>query len=703
MSMTHHFESLGLSSFRCRIDAQHIAWVKIDCPGFPVNRLSEDVLRELGQLLDYFDRQPPAGLVFLSGKEAGFIAGANIDEFAGLDTPEKGREIVERGWNMFNRLAGVSYPTLALIRGHCLGGGLELALACRYRLVVDQPGTSLALPEVMLGIFPGWGGMLRLPNIIGAPAAVDMMLTGRPADARKAKRLGLADGLVAPRLMEQAASQLVLSGTKRHRARGFPALLNHRLARPLVVRQAITKLDRRDPQKHYPAPRAILDIWARHDGNALEAPGLIDAIVRSDTARNLVRVFHLQERLKAFGKKAQGVTQACHVHVVGAGVMGGDIAAWCALKGLNVTLQDQDRSRIALAQGRAGKLFARKKKNPREARAAFDRLVPDLDGHGVAHADIVIEAIFENAEAKRDLYRQLEARMKPSAILATNTSSLSLEELRTGLDRPERFLGLHFFNPVARMPLVEVVETEGVAPHALATACAFTGQIDKLPLPVRSTPGFLVNAVLAPYMLEAMHCLDEGISAETIDAAMTAFGMPMGPVELIDTVGLDIARDAGQQLSSNTPMPHSLEARLARNELGRKTGKGFYVWKDGKPVRNSSAAAPSSLALRLITPLIDKTQEQLARGVVADADLADAGVIFGTGFAPFTGGPLHYLSTQAGAWAPGPRPDKNHNEAEETVYPQNREQHETPDREARDIHDEHQRSSQNRDQTGPPQ
>ncbi|NYT75938.1 enoyl-CoA hydratase/isomerase family protein [Alcaligenaceae bacterium] len=643
--MKNHLESLGLSSFRCHIDTQKIAWVEINCPGIPVNRLSGEVVHELGQLLDYFDRQTPAGLVFMSGKEAGFIAGADIDEFAGLDTPEKARQLVERGWAMFNRLARVTYPTLALIRGHCLGGGLELALACRYRLVVDQPGTSLALPEVMLGIFPGWGGMRRLPETIGAPAALDMMLTGRPADARKAKRLGLADGIVAPRLMEQAAVQLVLSGKKRHRASGIPALMNHKLARPLVVRQATAKLDQRDPKKHYPAPRAILEIWAKHNGNALEAPGLIDAIVRSDTARNLVRVFRLQERLKAFGKKADGVTRAGHVHVVGAGVMGGDIAAWCALKGLNVTLQDQDRNRIALAQGRAGKLFARKKKDPREARAAFDRLVPDLDGNGVAHADIVIEAIFENAEAKRELYRELEARMKPSAILATNTSSLSLETLRTELKRPERFLGLHFFNPVSRMPLVEVVETDGVTPEALAAACAFTGQIDKLPLPVRSTPGFLVNAVLAPYMLEAMHCIDEGISSETIDAAMTAFGMPMGPIELIDTVGLDIARDAGQQLSPDTSMPRCLETRLARNDLGRKTGKGFYVWKDDKPVKHSAAIAPSGLAQRLVMPLIEKTQAQLTNGVVADADLADAGVIFGTGFAPFTGGPLHYLAT----------------------------------------------------------
>ena len=642
------FESLGLANFRCELDGQRIAWLTLDCPDSPVNRMTAQVVHELGLVLDWLERSPPAGLVIQSGKDSGFIAGADIDEFARLDTREKALELVARGWNAYNRLAGMGFPTLALIRGHCLGGGLELALACRYRLAVDQPGTSLALPEVMLGIFPGWGGMLRLPRVIGAPAALDMMLTGRQQDARKAARLGLVDGTVAPRLMHRAAAMMVLSGRKQRRAGGLPGLLNAAPLRPLVAWQARRKLDKRDPGRHYPAPRAILNIWARHDGNALRAPELIDTIVRSDTARNLLRVFRLQERLKGFGRKKPGMRPARHVHVIGAGVMGGDIAAWCALKGMTVTLQDQDRERIAVAQGRAGKLFARKKKDPRQARAAFDRLTPDLDGDGISHADVVIEAITENPDAKRALYRQVEPRMKPGAILATNTSSLSLETLRTGLVRPRHFVGLHFFNPVARMPLVEVVGVADTDADALACAYAFVADIGKLPLPVDSTPGFLVNAVLAPYMLEAMRCMDEGVQPEAIDAAMVGFGMPMGPIELIDTVGLDIARDAGQQLTQDTAMPSCLQSRLDRKELGRKTGQGFYAWKDGKAVKRQAAAAPAGLAQRLITPLVAKTREQLARGVVADADLADAGVIFGTGFAPFTGGPLHYAASRDG-------------------------------------------------------
>ena len=646
MIVANEFESLGLRNFHCRFDADKVAWLAIDCIDSPVNRLSAQVLAELSQALDYFDQTLPAGVVIHSAKDAGFIAGADIDEFAGLDTPQKGMELVSRGWTLFNRLAHVPYPTLALIRGHCLGGGLELALACRYRLVVDEADTSLALPEVMLGIFPGWGGMLRLPQVIGAPMALDMMLSGRPMDARKAARSGLADGLVAPRLMMQAAHAMVLGGKPRHRASGMPALLNHALARPLVLRQTLKKLDARDPQQHYPAPRAIAHIWARHNGNALKAPQLVDQLIRSDTARNLLRVFRLQERLKAFGKQGRKLPAAGHIHVVGAGVMGGDIAAWCALKGFTVTLQDQDRERIATAQGRAQTLFVRKKKNPREARAAADRLIPDLRGDGVRHADIVIEAITENPDVKRSLYAQIQPRMKPGAILATNTSSLSLEELCVGLQSPQRFIGIHFFNPVAKMPLVEVVETDGTDQEVKAAIHAFVGQIGKLPLPVQSTPGFLVNAVLAPYMLEAMRCIDEGIRPETIDAAMLAFGMPMGPIELIDTVGLDIARDAGVALSGHENVPACLQALLESQRLGRKTGQGFYTWKDNKPIKQPAGAVPQGLAERLIAPLIEKTAQQASAGVVADPDLADAGVIFGTGFAPFTGGPLHYSASK---------------------------------------------------------
>jgi len=615
----------------------------LDKAGESANSLSAEVLAEFAQILDQLDTYPPAALIVRSGKAAGFIAGADIQEFTQLDSAEKGRELVERGWNLFNRLAAVRYPTLALVRGHCLGGGLELALACRYLLAVDEPGTKMGLPEVMLGIFPGWGGMLRLPERVGPAAGLDMMLTGKTIDAKRAKKMGLADDCVPPRVMEQAARQLVLSGQPR---RELP-IMERMLAGPLkrvVANGARKQVAAKARREHYPAPYAIIDIWEKHNGNALAAPELVDGIVRSPTARNLVRVFFLQERLKGFGKDA--TFRARRVHVIGAGVMGGDIAAWCAQRGLTVTLQDQGIERIAPAIKRAHERIGRRIRDKLQLRAVMDRLIPDPEGAGAAHADVVIEAIFENLEAKHALLRQLDAVMRPDAVLATNTSSLRLEDLRTVLRRPERLVGIHFFNPVALMPLVEVVAAEGGDPAVVQAACAFVRQIDKLPLPVRSEPGFLVNAVLAPYMLEAMRAVDEGIAPEAVDEAMLAFGMPMGPIELIDTVGLDIAMAAGQQLAGGAAPPRCLLARAEKKQLGKKSGHGFYAWRDGKAEKGAAGTPPAGLAARLVKPLIDRVDYLVASGVVADADLADAGVIFGTGFAPFTGGPLNYRRGQ---------------------------------------------------------
>lgn len=620
-----------------------IAVAVLDRAGESTNALSAEVMAEFAQILDQLDLYPPKGLIVRSAKTAGFIAGADIGEFSQLDTPEKGRALVARGWDLFNRLAAVPYPTLALVRGHCLGGGLELALACRYILAVDEPGTKMALPEVMLGIFPGWGGMLRLPQRVGPAAALDMMLTGKGIDAKRAKKMGLADDCVPPRVMEMAARQLLLSKQPR---RPLP-FVQRLLAGPLkgvVANGARKQVAKKARPEHYPAPYAIIDLWQKHEGNALAAPAVVDHIIQSPTAKNLLRVFRLQERLKGFGKDSDFTAK--HVHVIGAGVMGGDIAAWCALRGLTVTLQDQDLERIAPAIKRADALFRKKLREPLKARAAFDRLIPDPAGVGVPHADVVIEAIFENVEAKHALFRSLEPRMKPGAILASNTSSLKLEDLRTVLAQPQRLVGIHFFNPVAMMPLVEVVEADRADPAVVRAACAFVKQIDKLPLPVKSAPGFLVNAVLAPYMLAAMRAVDEGLAPETVDEAMLAFGMPMGPIELADTVGLDIAMAAGKQLADGAEAPHCLLQRVEQGQLGKKSGQGFYAWTQGRAQKASAGTVPAGLAEKLVQPLIARTQALVADGVVADGELADAGVIFGTGFAPFTGGPLHYREKQ---------------------------------------------------------
>ena len=646
---------MSFSYWTLEHDADGVTWVTLDRPDASANTLASFVMDELALVLDVLDEVRPRGVVFRSGKRAGFIAGADIEEFKGMDAAT-GRRLMQRGWDLYNRLAAVKYPTLALIRGHCMGGGLELALACRYRVVVDEAGTRLALPEVKLGIVPGWGGMLRLPQLIGPAAALDMMLTGRSVDARRAKKMGLADECVPPRVMTQAAKMLVVSGKPPHRPPLLQRLLNGPL-RGIVAKKARATVAQKAQPEQYPAPYALIEMWQNHGGNALAVPAgeptSLDALISSPTTANLVRVFFLQERLKSFGKIEGLSFDAQHVHVVGAGVMGGDIAAWCALRGLRVTLQDRDIARLASAVLRARKLFERNLREARLVRDAMDRLIPDPQGEGVPQADVVIEAIFENLEAKQTLLADLESRMRDDAILASNTSSLRLGDISLALRDPERLVGIHFFNPVAQMPLVEVVRSNITEPATADMAAVFVRKLDKLPLPVADAPGFLVNAVLAPYLEEAMRCVDEGIAPEVVDRAATDFGMPMGPIELADTVGLDIAAMVGKQLVSGpagsqpgaTP-PRRLAELLAAGNLGRKSGRGYYRYENGKPVKASAGAVPAGLTERLIQPMLDAAQAIVDAGTVMDADAADAGIIFGTGFAPFRGGPLHYAATR---------------------------------------------------------
>src|SRR6266571_2235948 len=350
-------------------DGDGLAWLTLDRAGVSINSLSAEVLAELHSALSNLAAAPPKGLVIRSGKDSGFIAGADIEEFERVKTVDDAIALVKRGWDTYNELAAVPYPTLALIRGFCLGGGLELALACRYRVAVDEPGTRLGLPEVMLGIVPAWGGMRRLPRLAGAPAALDMLLTGKTIDARRAKKLGVADECVPTRIMMNTARGVLLAAPSPRRL-PFPLSLTlNPLLRPIIAAQARKKVAARAGREHYPAPYAILDIWVKHDGDALgppaSDPASIAHLIQTPTAMNLIRVFRLQERLKAFGR--DDGSQAKHVHVVGAGTMGGDIAAWCALRGLTVTLQDQTAERLKPAMQRAAKLFADRLKDPRRA------------------------------------------------------------------------------------------------------------------------------------------------------------------------------------------------------------------------------------------------------------------------------------------------------------------------------------------------
>lgn len=637
------------SAWRMERDDDGIIWLTADKPDTSTNVLSSSVLRELDALLDRI-ASPPRGIVVISAKKSGFIAGADIKAFTGITSAEGGYRLIHAGQQVFDRLEALSCPTVAAIHGFALGGGLELALACRYRVAVGDERLSLGFPEVQLGIHPGFGGTVRSVRLIGVRAAMEMMLTGKSVRAQKALRLGLIDKLVPEGELRAAARQLILDPPPPHRPGLTERALSWPGVRSLVQRSLIGQVAQKVRREHYPAPYAIIDLWVRygaHGAAAFEAEARsIAQLFTTETARNLIRIYLLQDRLKALGGKP--VTPLERVHVAGAGVMGGDIAAWSALRGLQVTLQDREPRLIEPALQRARELFEKRLRDPAKVMEAQGRLTADVSGDGVAQADVVIEAIFESLQAKRELYAALEPRMKPGAILATNTSSIVLEHLAEPLSDPQRLVGLHFFNPVPQMPLVEIIHTATTDPAVLKTAIAFTRKLDKLPVPCRSAPGFIVNRVLMPYLHEAMHAAQQGVPLAVIDEAAIAFGMPMGPIELADVVGLDVAAHVGEIIAADlgrpTPSLSRLRELVALGKLGRKSGAGFYLWKDGKPVKPAVAAeaAPPDLIDRLILVLVNECAACLRERIADDADLIDAAVIFGTGFAPFRGGPLAY-------------------------------------------------------------
>lgn len=637
------------------IDDDNIAWLHFDKQGSGTNVLSASVLETFYETLLELVECKPRGLVILSDKKNGFIAGADVREFTQLENYDQALDAIQRGQAVFDRLAALPFPTVALIHGFCLGGGLELSLACRYRIARDDRGTRLGLPEVRLGIHPGFGGSVRLTPLVGALHAMDLMLSGRTVDGRAAKRMGLVDHALPDRHLRTAARTLIMNPPPPHRPSRLQALTNHAWVRPLLARVFEHQVAKKARKEHYPAPWALIDLWREHadserDMLHAEAESVARLIV-GPTAQNLIRVFLLQEKLKALGNHPDYHPK--RVHVVGAGIMGGDIAAWCALRGMQVTLQDQSPERIAPAIKRAQVLFRRRLRRPRPIQEAMDRLMPDHKGLGVERADVIIEAIFEDASAKRQLYEQLEPRMRPDAILATNTSSIPLGELRSVLKNPQRLVGLHFFNPVAKMQLVEIVRDDVTDADVVLKATTFARRIDRLPLPVTSTPGFLVNRILMPYLLEAVQLESEGISAIEIDRQAVAFGMPMGPVELADTVGLDICLHVAENLGEhfNVELPQRLRELVSQGNLGRKSGKGFYRYRKGKPVKPVWPRvhhAGEEVIDRMILRMLNEVVACLREKVVDEADHLDGGMVYGTGFAPFRGGPLHYIET-AGA------------------------------------------------------
>lgn len=622
-------------------------WLILDKQGASTNTLDETVLTELRLLLDEAEKEDWKAVVFRSAKRTGFAAGADLAQFRGIESAEAVHRQIEEANAVIDRMAALKARTVAVVHGVCVGGGLELALACD-RIVAHEDAT-VGFPEVLVGLVPGLGGTVRLTHRIQPLEAMKLMLTGRTVNARKARSLGIVDAVVPERNLANAVEAAVAGRMPRRGGGRVAGALNLLPARKALATQMRRDTEKRAPKEHYPAPHALIDLWEQHGGSTdamHEAEHEVFArLLPTATAQNLIRTFYLRERLKDNGKGESGIER---VHLVGAGTMGAEIGAWCALKGLLVTIEDPSRQAIGKAVASAHKLIERKLHGPERLRAN-DRFVPDLHGTGLRRADLVIEAGPERLEIKRGIYERVEREAKPDVILATNTSSLDLEALKEGLKRPERFVGIHFFNPVSKLELVEVVRHATTDRAVYQTALRFVGDIGRLPLPVTASPGFLVNRALMPYLGEALAMIDEGMACERIDAAAEAFGMPMGPVELADQVGLDICLAVADSLASSlerslSEVPPWLREKVERGELGRKTGKGLYTYgSDGKPKKSKVKEPPDeAMRDRLILPMLDAVASALDQGVVEDADSADAAMIFGTGFAPFRGGPIEY-------------------------------------------------------------
>jgi len=645
------FDGLRLRHWRAEADAEGIVTLTLDRSDASVNAMAHAVLEELDQALDRLLIEPPKGLIVRSGKSAGFIAGADIHEFAQYAQTGAVRAVIGYGQRVYQKLASLPCPSVAAIHGHCMGGGTELALACTYRVASSDPKTRIGLPEVMLGIHPGWGGSARLPRLIGALQALPLMLTGKTVAADKARALGLVDRVAEPSALLDAARHVLRHPPARAldvRLRGWASntWIARQILAPIMRRQTAAKVRK----AHYPAPFALIEVWRRGGGDVRQRLRLeADSVVRlaaTPTAHNLVRVFFLQERLKALaGDAAHGIA---HVHVIGAGVMGGDIAAWCAYRGFSVSLQDREMKIIEPALARAKTLFAKRLKTPERVAAAQARLHADPDGTQVAAADLVLEAIYENLDAKRALYAAAQPNLRANALLASNTSSIPLNELARGLGAPERFIGLHFFNPVAQMPLVEVgapcapggghrATRAGLLPCHRQTAGAGQGHAR---LPGQPHP-------------HAVHARGHpGAGRRHPRRAAGSRRARLRHADGTDRTGRyrgpGRGRLGGQELAPflGLELPQGVVRLLDAGKRGKKDGQGFYRWQDGKPVKPDvpkDYRAPDDLELRLIAPLLNEAVACLADGVVDDADLLDAGVIFGTGFAPFRGGPITYI------------------------------------------------------------
>ena len=638
---------MDLKHWTCEIDDKGIAWLNIDVMDKSVNVLTRDVVTEMDTVADMLENTDGIkGMALMSAKPLGFVYGADINEFEALATEEDVTALLHEVHTTLGRIAALPYPTVSGIDGYALGGGLELALICDRLVMTDSPKTQVGFPEVKLGLMPGYGGTGRAYGRVGAMMVLDMMLTGRMVDAQEALETNLVDRLADDRDSLKKTMIEVLDGLDGKKP------VRHAISdedTPAVIEEVKAKFLKRVRPDHTPAPFAIIDHIAVNapDASAISAAekDIFPSMMVSPSSKGLRRNFQLTDMVRRSARSAHGDTGIKTVHVIGAGVMGGDIAAVAAMTGLTVTLSDMSEAAIDDAIDRARGLYERRLKTPEKIKVAMDRLIADPKGEGIASADLVLEAVAERTDVKKAVFADVEKAVKADAILATNTSAIPLEDIAEVLTDPSRLIGLHFFNPVPVLPLVEVIWSKHSDQDAIAKGMQFAGQMKKMPIKCKSSPGFVVNRALIPYINGGIEMMLNGGDADKIDQALVEFGMPMGPIELADQIGLDVMNDASTPLG----MPEGVAAKFGEmvkaGTIGRKSGSGFYTWVDMKADRPRGMYDPSEMATiaeTLLAPMIRECQAAVNEGTVESADHADAAMIFGVGYPAFRGGPLFH-------------------------------------------------------------